>query len=144
MPAEGAAYAGDVSAAEAYEVLASEDDAVLVDVRTKAEWTFVGIPDLSALGKSAALVEWISFPSMGQNKAFLSDLERLVPGAREKAVFFMCRSGGRSRNAAIAAAAHGFTRAYNIDSGFEGPLDGDRHRGGVNGWKATGLPWAQS
>ena len=27
--------------------------------------------------------------------------------------------------------------------GFEGPLDEERHRGCVEGWKAEGLPWAQ-
>ena len=40
-------YAGDVPPREAYAALAADDDAVLVDVRTSAEWNYVGLPDLS-------------------------------------------------------------------------------------------------
>jgi rhodanese-related sulfurtransferase len=57
---------------------------------------------------------------------------------------FLCRSGVRSRAAAIAMTRAGFSRAYNIAGGFEGDLDGERHRGAANGWKAAGLPWKQT
>ena len=63
---------------------------------------------------------------------------------KDAPVLFLCRSGARSRSAAIALTAAGFSRAYNIVGGFEGDLDGDRHRGQTNGWKAAGLPWKQS
>ena len=59
-------------------------------------------------------------------------------------VFFLCRSGARSRAAAMAMARAGFQKSFNIASGFEGDLDAQRHRGNENGWKAQGLPWKQS
>jgi rhodanese-related sulfurtransferase len=137
-------YAGDVTPAYAYDILKAEADAVLVDVRTKAEWGFVGVPDLSDIAKMAGFIEWLTYPEMAPNPAFLTELERFVEGNEQRAVFFLCRSGQRSQNAAIAATAQGFTRAYNIEGGFEGALDNDRHRGRQSGWKAAGLPWAQT
>ncbi len=59
-------------------------------------------------------------------------------------VLLLCRSGARSRAAAIALTGLGFAGAYNIAGGFEGDPDGARHRGLRNGWKADGLPWRQS
>lgn len=140
-------FAGDVSALEAFEALSSEPQSVLIDVRTKAEWGYVGIPDLSSIGKELLLVEWQSFPAMAVNTDFvdvLSDeLTRRGIG-RETALFFLCRSGVRSLAAARAMAGAGFDRCFNVAGGFEGPLDEARHRGGVDGWKASGLPWVQS
>jgi rhodanese-related sulfurtransferase len=144
MPADSGDYAGDVSPAYTYDVLKAEESAVLVDVRTNAEWSFVGVPDLSDLGKNVGFVEWVSFPAMTPNEMFLAELQRFTGGDTERAVFFLCRSGQRSKSAAIAATAQGFARAYNIEGGFEGALDAARHRGGVSGWKAAGLPWVQS
>ena len=37
-----------------WESLVSRPGAQLIDVRTRAEWTYVGIPDLGAIGKRAA------------------------------------------------------------------------------------------
>ena len=140
-------YAGDLSVAEAWELLKITPKAQLVDVRTTAEWNFVGLPDLTGVGREAHLVEWQSFPSMAPNPAFVSDasLDVLEAGADKNApVLFLCRSGARSRAAAIAMTRAGFSRAYNIAGGFEGDLDGERHRGRNNGWKAQGLPWKQT
>lgn len=137
-------YAGDVTPAYAYDVLKAEEDAVLIDVRTKPEWGFVGVPDLSDIGKPVGFIEWLSFPQMSPNPQFLPELSRFVDGNDQGAVFFLCRSGQRSQKAAIAATTQGFARAYNIEGGFEGTLDQNRHRGALNGWKAAGLPWAQS
>jgi len=144
MPTTQGDYAGDVTPAYAYDILKAEADAVLVDVRTKAEWGFVGIPDLSDVSKMAGFIEWLTYPTMALNPAFLTELERFAEGNEQRAVFFICRSGQRSRNAAIAATAQGFARAYNVEGGFEGALDSDRHRGRQSGWKAAGLPWAQT
>jgi rhodanese-related sulfurtransferase len=58
-------------------------------------------------------------------------------------VLFLCRSGGRSRNAAVAMTAAGFGSCYNVAEGFEGDKDGEGHRGRVGGWKLAGLPWRQ-
>lgn len=138
-----AGYAGDVGVAEAMKALADEPKAVLVDVRSQPEWTFVGLPDLNAIGKRPICIEWQVFPGMSGNPNFLSQLGDAVP-ERDAPVYFLCRSGARSRAAAIAATTAGFTRAYNIAGGFEGDLDDRGHRGSRTGWKAAGLPWRQS
>lgn len=116
---------------------------MLVDCRSEAEWAFVGLPDLSAVGKSVARIPWQSFPTMEQNPAFADQVSRAIPDTGAP-VLFICRSGGRSRAAAMAMTARGFDKCYNVSSGFEGDLDADRHRGTSNGWKADGLPWTQS
>lgn len=137
-----AAYAGDISPKEAWELLCSDVRAALVDVRTPAEWTYVGIPDLAAIGKKPVLVPWIDFPSMQPNERFLDEAGRaLAPGAP---VVLLCRSGVRSKAAAAALTAAGFGPCYNIASGFEGDPDPQRHRGTVSGWKVQGLPWVQT
>lgn len=139
-------YAGDISVTEAWRVLSLDAGAVMVDVRTRAEWSFVGLPDLSSLGKQALTVEWQSFPGMGVNQAFADELETLLavrPG-KQAPVLFLCRSGARSRSAATLMTSRGVGPCYNVAGGFEGDLDAARHRGGANGWKAAGLPWVQS
>lgn len=140
-------YAGDLSTAEAWALLQKEPKAQLVDVRTAAEWTFVGLPDLSSLGREALCIEWQSFPDMAidpQFAATVADQVRRMGDATDTPLLFLCRSGARSRAAAIALTRAGFSRAYNIAGGFEGDLDERRHRGHRNGWKAQGLPWRQS
>jgi len=140
-------FAGDVSAVEAFEALSSEPEALLIDVRTKAEWAYVGLPDLSAIGKEILLVEWQSYPAMAVNTDFADVLAAELQRRgveRETALFFLCRSGVRSLAAAKAMAQAGFDRCFNVAGGFEGPLDPARHRGTVDGWKASGLPWVQT
>lgn len=136
----------DVPADATWERLKADAGSVLVDVRTRAEWTFVGLPDVEALGKRLIAVEWQSFPEGRINPDFVealtSHLERLGI-ARDAEVFFLCRSGARSRAAATAMAEAGFSRCRNVADGFEGPLDADGKRGGIAGWKAAGLPWRQ-
>jgi rhodanese-related sulfurtransferase len=121
--------------------------AQLVDVRTLAEWAYVGLPDLSALKREALCVEWQSFPQMTQNPQFVAAASEKVRKAGAEAqtpLLFLCRSGARSRAAAIAMTRAGFPNSYNIADGFEGHLDEAHHRGKRSGWKATGLPWRQS
>ncbi len=140
-------YAGDVAVDEAWRVLLEDKDSVLIDVRTNAEWSFVGVPDTSALGKELFCVEWQSFPTMNVNEEFAATVAQAVKevGASEETnLFFLCRSGVRSRSAAVAMTAAGFKAAHNVAGGFEGDLDEERHRGRSNGWKAAGLPWRQN
>jgi rhodanese-related sulfurtransferase len=137
------AYAGDVSAREAWDMLSSEENAVLVDCRTTAEWSFVGIADLDSVGKAPVMAEWQSFPSMAVDPAF-ADALRDKGVTPESAVIFMCRSGVRSKAAAVEMTGHGYGRCYNLAGGFEGPLDESGHRGAVDGWKSADLPWRQS
>ena len=136
-------YAGDLSPEETYRLLESEPEAVLIDVRTDAEWTYVGVPDLGALGRDVVLVQWQWFPRQERNPDFVGDLERAGVGP-DAPVAFLCRSGVRSKAAAEAVTAAGWSRAYNVSGGFEGGPDEAGHRGTTSGWKAAGLPWKQS
>jgi len=137
----------DVDVAAAWQGLTTQPRAQLIDVRTRAEWTYVGIPDLGPIGKRAVLVEWQTFPDQSVDPRFI---ERLSGELRALGVdpgddlFFICRSGSRSLAAAEAMAASGYRACHNVAGGFEGPLDDSRHRGTVGGWKAIGLPWLQS
>lgn len=140
-PGEGS-YAGDVDVDEAWRMLKDDPSAVLVDVRTNAEWNYVGVPDLSELSKDVKLIEWQGFPATGVNPAFVPECTAAIPDT-EAPVLFLCRSGARSRSAAIAMTEAGYAHCFNVSGGFEGPHDSDRHRGSVDGWKARGLPWVQ-
>ncbi|MQT13004.1 rhodanese-like domain-containing protein [Segnochrobactrum spirostomi] len=142
----GSGYAGDITAREAWDLLAGNPDAVLVDVRTRPEWTFVGAPFLQAVAKEPLFVEWQVYPDMSVRPDFVAAVEALLAQrglGRSAPVLLLCRSGARSRSAAVALTASGFTSAFNIAGGFEGPQDGEGHRGTVDGWKAADLPWAQ-
>ena len=126
--------------------LASRPGSQLIDVRTRAEWTYVGIPDLGPIGKRTVLVEWQTFPDQTVDPRFVERLagELKALGAQlDDDLFFICRSGGRSLAAAKAMAEAGYQACHNVAGGFEGPLDDDRHRGSVGGWKTAGLPWLQ-
>ncbi len=140
-------YAGDMLATDAYALLAGDTMSVLIDVRTRPEWAYVGTPDIQTLGKTPLFMEWQNYPSMEVDGQFAARLEAQLKSdgvERGAALVFLCRSGARSRQAAIAMTAAGWGPCYNISDGFEGPLDGSRRRGGVSGWKAGGLPWAQT
>ena len=134
---------GNVSSQQAWEALEADEGALLVDVRTTAEWSYVGVPDLAALGKRAALIVWQDFPSGEINANFRGELER-VAADRDRPVYFLCRSGARSLAASRLAEAAGYARVFNVADGFEGNPDEHGHRGRVAGWKASGLPWRQS
>jgi rhodanese-related sulfurtransferase len=132
----------NVSPRAVWQALTEDPEAVLCDVRTEAEWTFVGLPDLGPAGKEAVLIPWQAYPTMQVNQNFVAALHDagVTP---ENRVFFICRSGGRSMAAARVAEAAGFPHAFNVADGFEGPVDADGHRGSQAGWKADGLPWRQ-
>lgn len=132
-------YKGDVNPQEAFEQLSSNNNAVMIDVRTRAEWAFVGVPAVERM----ATISWQQFPSMQVNEEFVSAVEEFGIG-RTTDIYLICRSGGRSAAAASLLTEAGFTTCYNVAEGFEGDLDEGRHRGKTNGWKARGLPWIQS
>ena len=136
-------YAGDVTPQEAWDILAANPRAVLVDVRTQAEWNFVGIPDTSDLGRAPIFVEWTSYPDGELNHRFVQDLlEAGVEPSADAPVIFICRSGQRSIGAAMAATEAGIGPSYNVLEGFEGAMD-ENGRRGYEGWRAAGLPWHQ-
>jgi rhodanese-related sulfurtransferase len=135
-------YAGNVTPDEAWQILAEDARAVLVDVRTDAEWNFVGFADLNALDKKPVFISWQRYPDMAENTEFLADLSDagVMP---DMPVLFLCRSGARSASAAQYCVAQGFSDCFNIIEGFEGDADGSRHRGQTSGWKMRALPWVQ-
>jgi rhodanese-related sulfurtransferase len=128
---------------QTWAALRQEAMAALVDVRTDAEWAYVGLPDLSAAGKEVHRIAWQLFPAMAVNEGFVPAL-RAAGLTPEHHLYFLCRSGARSLAAARAAREAGYGAVFNIADGFEGPLDEAGHRRTRAGWIAAGLPWRQA
>jgi len=136
-------YAGDVTPDEAWRMLREDSGAVLIDVRTDAEWAYVGSPSLVSVERPLLRISWQEFPGMEVNRHFVEQIS--ASGAqKDQTLLFICRSGARSKSAAISCAAAGFTRCHNVAEGFEGDRNADGHRGEVSGWKKRGLPWVQN
>ena len=138
----------EVNPLEAWEALQNDPASVLVDVRTIAEWDYVGEPVLDSLGKELLKVEWMEFPEMTRNTFFA---EEVFPQLADDTttVFLICRSGRRSLNAARCLAEKiaengRDIKCVNVAEGFEGDQDAEHHRGTLNGWKVRGLPWKQA
>lgn len=149
MTAPSAGDIGVVTPDEAWRMASSGEDALIVDVRSRAEWTFVGAPDLGDAGSAIAFVEWTQFPGGVPNPAFVETVERAADDTGCARILFLCRSGARSDAAARTMQARfaetgRAVACFNIVEGFEGDLDAEGRRGRRNGWKARGLPWRQS
>ena len=126
-------YAGALTPKEACALWHEAPGARLVDVRTRAEWVWVGrIPD-------AVEIEWQGWPDGQTHVNFLAQLRQQVD--HEALVLFICRSGIRSHHAAALATANGWTNCYNVLEGFEGDKDANGQRGKTGGWRLAGLPW---
>jgi len=139
----------EVDPVEAFKLLEADVDTVLIDVRTQAEWAFVGLPDLSASGRPLWPIEWVAYPDMARNLGFADHLAAQMDGKLPARLFFICRSGVRSMAAAQSVAASmaaqgDSVHCTNIAEGFEGDIDQNGQRGRVNGWKVRGLPWRQN
>jgi rhodanese-related sulfurtransferase len=129
-------YNGALTPQEAYQVWRDAPGAKIVDVRSRAELDWVGrIP-------GAVEIELLSYPGSRPNPGFLAALEQQVD--KEVLVMFICRSGGRSHNAALLAMQAGYNECYNVLEGFEGDKDAHGHRNTKGGWRVADLPWAQS
>ena len=126
-------FGGDVSSQQAWQALAQDPAAVLVDVRTPKEWDQVGVPDLSSLGRPVIQLDWQRFPPDERPQKFTAAIaaQGVTP---EHHVFVICRSGARSKAAGEALAGCGYT-TFNVADGFEGKptIPG--------GWKRAGLPY---
>ncbi len=143
------ARVGDVNPDDAWRILEDDPNALLVDVRTRAEWGFVGMPDLRSLGSTSVMVEWARFPDMAVTPHFASAAKKQLDGRNASTLLFLCRSGVRSKLAAEAVMRYfrqfgDEVECLNIAEGFEGDMDENGHRGNVNGWKARGLAWRQT
>ncbi len=135
-------YAGDISPSETWEQLKNEKNSYLIDCRTSAEWSLVGVPDLDSLGKRVCFIEWQTFPTMEKNARFLQEISEANINKDSK-IILLCRSGARSRSAAEFLTSQGYKTCLNSSEGFEGVHDDFGQRGKVNGWKFYDLPWKQ-
>jgi rhodanese-related sulfurtransferase len=122
---------------KAWALLQQNSAAVIIDVRTKVEHTFVGHPP------GAIHIPWKEFPDWQINPKFVAEVQKAVPDT-DVPILLLCRSGQRSLDAARALEEAGYQRPINIENGFEGPLDENRHRGNLGGWRFHGLPWEQT
>jgi len=139
-------YGGDITALESWEILSQNKDAVLIDVRTNAEWAYVGVPSLNRDMTPLVGQQWQLFPNMAVDPDFVEKLSNTLSEMQlghDAKLCFLCRSGVRSLAAAKAMWERGFKNSYNISGGFEGDLNKESHRGQKNGWKAENLPWQQ-
>ena len=122
---------------------------LFLDVRTRAEVNFLGLPDVvdanipikpitTVLAKDGKAYQRVD------NEDFVPAIEALI--ARKKldddpVIFVMCRNGKGSAIATNRLAEAGYTKVYSIVDGYEGDFDANGKRT-VNGWKNAGLPWS--
>jgi rhodanese-related sulfurtransferase len=138
----GLNYGGDISPAEAFSYI-KNNQSFLIDVRTIPEWQFVGVPNLDGAAGKLLTLSWKHYPSFSLNAQFVDSLAADDSINKDTALFFLCRSGGRSLDAAVAMTEAGYDYCFNIEGGFEGEADASGHRGTAGGWKAANLPWIQ-
>lgn len=85
------------------EKMRQESDAVIIDVRTKAEYFNIRIPN-------SVLIDIYT-------RDFSERVDKLD---REKSYLIYCRSGRRSRKAANKMSKMGFRKIYNLTGGITG------------------------
>jgi rhodanese-related sulfurtransferase len=124
--------------------LLEKEDSFLIDVRSAAEWQFVGCPDLKEFKATYLQISLYEYPEMSFNNNFITKIQEQGNITKNSNIIFICRSGIRSRKAAQLISDLGYKNIYNISDGFEGELDEYSHRNTLSGWKKSGLPWKQS
>jgi len=126
----------------AVEKLQNNPKALFVDVRSKAEYKYVGYPE------NSILIPWIDDPDWEPNPEVFSDSVMQELDGRENLlnteIILICRSGYRSNDALKCLENKGFTQVSHVASGFEGDLDENDQRGNLNGWRHDDMPWSQS
>ncbi|ROR34449.1 rhodanese-like domain-containing protein [Inmirania thermothiophila] len=130
---------------EAWRMLQENPRAVLIDVRTTAEYLFVGHP------KGAIHIPWMDEPDWAPHpEEFVRKVREVLLGGIAcddeggcAPVILICRSGKRSVQAGRALLEAGVREVYNVLDGFEGELDENHHRSTLGGWRFEGLPWEQ-
>lgn len=131
---------------EASRLLASDENAVLIDVRSTLEYEYVGHPPNALHVPLKEPPDWQTDPGFVLKvRAALS--RRAPAGAmvgEARPLLLLCRSGQRSALGATLLLEAGFSAVYNILEGFEGERDENGHRSTQNGWRFHGLLWVQS
>ncbi len=132
-----------ISPKDAFQLLQDKPQSVLIDVRSSMEYLFVGHPT------GAISIPWIDEPDWKIDPHFATHVRQLLLGGAVctedgcTPVLLICRSGKRSLEAGNHLIKEGFEDVYNIEGGFEGPLDENHHRSTISGWRFDGLPWEQ-
>ncbi len=125
-----------INSSKSYDmVMKSPSDTFIIDIRTRAEYQFVGHPELPGGVPNIPLK---FYPSWEINKNFAKDV-----AARYKlddTIITLCRSGVRAEVAARLLMEAGFKDIYYMTDSFEGKKDANGHRT-VDGWKVNGLPY---
>ena len=139
----------DLSPEDAWAELKSNDKAALVDCRTLQEWHAIGTPDLSDIDRAMYLVEWRKAPDMAVNTTFLQQLDEATGSAYPEKLFFICRSGVRSKEAATIvqetlSKKSILCECINVAEGFEGIQTLEIVAAGTSGWRNKNLPWVQN
>ncbi len=130
----------ELSPKDVYHALTENENSLLIDCRTRAEWVYVGVPDIRQTRGKLAFIEWTDIT--GQlNLNFVNHCQEQASVDTE--IFVICRSGGRSAAACMSLVQNGFEKVCNVLEGFEGDLDSQNHRSLKNGWKYCQLPWHQ-
>ena len=132
----------DIRGDEAWEILSANIKAHLIDVRTDAELDYVGYPIIDSIKKEVIFLPWMHYPAYDLNTDFTTELVKIIP-AIEDILIFICKAGGRSKQAAQCMNKIGYKNCFNIIDGFEGSMDSQKQRGKVSGWKFLNLPWEQ-
>ena len=136
-------YAGNITPTETWKILKNDEYSILIDVRSAAEWAYVGVTDLASIDKEAMTIEWKIFPDMTINPDFINQVKQVCASPEIK-IFSLCRSGQRSIATSRVLTEAGFKNCYNVLEGFEGDKNIKEQRGYSGGWKFYGLPWKQN
>ena len=133
-----------ISPQEAADIIHSEPNLIFVDVRSEMEFLFIGHP------VGSVNIPWIEEPDWEINPHFVRDIRRLILGgvictedSQCAPIILICRSGKRSAEAGQVLIDKGFSRVYNVNTGFEGDLNDHHQRSTLGGWRFDGLPWEQ-
>ena len=143
-----------LTAAEAADVLA-EPGTLFVDIRSRAEVAFLGLPtrvDVHIPYMVMPAIAMYDEQEMGYpleiNPDFPMTFKEYAAehGVTEDTpIVLICRSGTRSARAADLLTGMGYRNVYSVVDGYEGDKAKDGpHRGQrmVNGWKNAGLDWS--
>ena len=145
-----------LTSAEAYEV-ASKEKVLFLDVRTRAEVNFLGIPTVADANipymEMDSMYSWDEKKGVFKlepNSGFMTEVQQRIKQKgmdTNSKIIVMCRSGDRSAKAADLLAKSCYKNVYSVVDGYEGDVakEGD-HKGqrAVNGWRNANLPWTYS
>ena len=132
----------NITSIECFNELSEISNSYLIDIRTKPEWEFIGVPDLSSLNKKTIFISWHMYPEMKINSLFENQITELNIKKNDN-LFLICRSGNRSSDALEFLTSRGYTNCFNVKDGFEGEIGPNHQRSTINGWKYCKLPWKQ-